>query len=671
MTKDAEKKRPEGDPEEPLEQGAAGPARADEAFSTWAQVFQHAGWGLAVTDSEDQTLRVMNPAFALMYGYDVEELQGMSLAELFSPQSRPSLARHIHEVNERGRLIFESQHLRRDGTVFPVLVNMTAVKDDQGNVLYHVNNIQDISRQKRTEEELQRMAVQAEKHERKAKLAQKEAETASQAKGEFLANMSHEIRTPMNSIIGLTELVLDMELEPEPREYLGLVKYSAHNLLKLLNDILDLSKVEAGKLDIELINFNLRQSMALTMNIQAQAAHSKGLELAYHIHPEVPSALLGDPGRLRQITTNLLNNAIKFTDQGEVVLRVTVESQKENEVILHFSVSDTGIGIPMQKQEAVFSAFIQANGSTTRQYGGTGLGLTISKRLVEMMGGRIWVESEEGQGSTFHFTARFGLGHGYAEPVPMDLAALKNLRVLVVDDNAASRNILKETLAGWGMESEAASDTLKAIAALKQGHQRRHSFALILVDAHMPGMDGFELVEQIKQVPELAEAKIIMLTSVGQRGDATRCRKLGITAYLSKPLEPKDLQQAIQTVLSRPETITDTLPLITLHSLREGRRYLRILLAEDDPASQTLFQRLLRKRGHMVVTAGHGREVLDAIEKEAFDLLLMDIQMPVMNGLEAAAAIRRNEQGLGRRLPIIAVTGYDTESDRARLFEAG
>ncbi|MBW2091099.1 MAG: response regulator [Deltaproteobacteria bacterium] len=634
-------------------------------------IFQQAGWGLAIASPENGHLLEMNPAFAELYGQEIDKLRGKTLLELFAPQDRLALARHVKMADENNQHSFEAKHLHKDGTVFPVFMTMTAVKNENGNVLYHVINILDISRQKRMENELRQMALEAEKLERTAKLAQKEAEKASEVKSTFLANMGHEIRTPMNSIIGLIELILDTKLEPEQRKHLNLVKDSAQNLLKLLNDILDFSKVEAGKLDIELIDFDLRESMALTMNAQAQSADRKGLELAYHIHPEVPSALKGDPGRLRQVITNLLDNAIKFTDQGEVILNVVVDSQEENAIVLKFSLSDTGIGISPDKQEAIFSSFTQADGAITRQYGGAGLGLTISKKLVEMMDGRIWVESEENKGSTFHFTARFGLGQGYTESVPEDLTLLKGLRVLVVDDNTASREILNKTLTAWDMEPVEADDTTSAVEALQKAWQARKPFAFILVDAHMPGMDGFELVRQIKRHPNLADVKIIMLTSFGQRGDATRCRELGVTAYLNKPLSQKDLRGAIHTVLGRTEAQAGPSPLITLHSLREGRRYLRILLAEDDPANQVLFEGLLKKRGHRVVTVSNGQEVIKALNRERFDLILMDLQMPVMGGLDTAKAIRKNEDNTGTRVPIIAITGHKMKADKKHLFEIG
>ncbi len=608
-----------------------------------------------------------NRAALRLLGYsDVSELLGRNMHDLthhtHSDGSHyPASECPVSETLHTGEARHSDAEItwRSDGTSFPAEYWSYPIERN-GQIVGAVVTIIDITARRTAQ---------------KAMLAAKEAaESANRAKSEFLANMSHEIRTPMNGIIGMTELALDTPLNQEQKEYLQLVRSSADSLLRVINDVLDFSKIEAGRLDLDQTDFDLPEVVHQTLKTLAARAHKKGLELSSRIAPDVPQMLSGDPDRVRQILVNLVGNAIKFTHQGSILVDVGREtsSPEADPFRLHFLVRDTGIGIPVEKQQVIFEAFSQVDGSTTRQYGGTGLGLTITKRLIEMMGGKVWVESQLGEGSTFHFNLKLAPPQKTGSERNLRRTELESLHVLIVDDNETNRMILDEMLKNWRMVPTLADGGEAALMAMRWARDQGNSFPLVLLDGHMPGMDGFEVARRIKADPSLAGVTIMMLTSDRQAGDAARCRELGIKVYLVKPIGESDLLDGILNALGTQilESVSTVVPDKGIKAMRP----MRLLLAEDNAVNAQLARILLRKWGHEVVLTTNGREALDLLEAagfKGFDAVLMDVQMPEMDGMEATAAIRARERTLGTHLPIIGVTAHAMKGDRERCLEGG
>jgi two-component system sensor histidine kinase/response regulator len=626
-------------------------------------------------DSSSRFLRI-NRALAEQFGLaDPLDAVGRSDKDFFTEEHARQALEDEQGIIRTGKTLvdLEEKETWPDGRETWVSSTKGPLLDRQGRVMGTFGMSRDITERKRAQQELAK--------------AKEAAEAANRAKSEFLANMSHEIRTPMNGIIGMTELALDTRLTSEQRDYLTMVKSSADALLEVINDILDFSKIEARRLELEHVEFNLRDVLSDTVRALAVRAHSKGLELACHIPPEAPECVSGDPGRLRQIIVNLVGNAIKFTEQGEIV--VDVEPLAEDSAAgrpqqathsegasdhagpcLHFSVRDTGCGIPQHHQARIFEAFAQADGSTTRKHGGTGLGLAISGQLVQLMGGRIWVESEVDQGSTFHFVVRFGTASNQVAAVPTRPVDVHGLPVLVVDDHAINRRILEEMLRNWQMKPTLARGGKEALRLLEEARGREESFSLVLLDAHMPEMDGFQFAEYLLHHPHLTEARCIMLTSAGRPGDVSRSRELGISAYLLKPIKQSELLSTILGVLGgegKDPRVEDRDGL----DVESGEGRLRVLVAEDNLVNQKLVIRLLEKQGHRAIVANNGREALQALEQGPVDLVLMDVSMPEMDGFEATAIIRKQEALRGGHVPILAMTAHAMQGDREKCLAAG
>lgn len=605
-----------------------------------------------------------SPRWKSMIGYMDNELPNTfaTFESHLHPEDHDRVMKHIEEYLGQRRTstyTVEFRFRHKDGSYRWILARGMALWDTKGKAYRMSGSHTDISKQK---EALTQLA----KSEEQLMLAKRAAEMANRAKSEFLANMSHEIRTPMNGILGLTELLLNMQLSPEQRSYESLVRQSAESLLTILNDILDFSKIEAGKLDLDEHEFQLRDALGDTLQSLGVRAAEKDIEIACHIETKVPDLLIGDLTRLRQIMINLVGNAIKFTHHGEVVVEVKAISATKQHAELQFSVRDTGIGIPPEKHEAIFEAFTQAENSTTRRYGGTGLGLTICRQLVELMQGRIWVESQTGQGSTFYFTARFALGKKPRSSTLRIPKFLRGMPVLVVDDNATNRRIMEEMLKLWHMKPVLASCGREGLEILAAG--KHAPIQLILLDVMMPEMDGPEFARQLYQRYGENMPKIIILSSAGHLMQLAETSRTGVQRVLTKPVKQSDLLNAILRVFGPASAEDDD----GVHGRSLGPvRSLRLLLAEDGRVNQLVATKLLQDRGHHVTLANNGREVLEILEKEEFDAVLMDIQMPEMNGFEATAQIREKEREGITHLPIIAMTANAMQGDRERCLAAG
>jgi len=623
---------------------------------------------------QDGVIRFANRAVSrLVGGSSPAELLGRPVATLLAPEIREEVRARV-EARLRGEPLpatIELEALRLDGSRGWIAATATVL--EWGGAPAMRVAIIDITERHALLDEIQKARVEAEAARAAAEAASLAAQQASRAKSDFLAAMSHEIRTPMNGVLGMTSLLMDTELTPEQRQYAETVRLSGEALLVIINDILDFSKIEAGKLELDPAPFALRDMLGETLKRLSPLAHGKDVELVYDVSAGVPEDVVGDRGRLGQIVLNLVGNAIKFTERGEVAVLVGEEEATGDVVMLHLTVRDTGIGIPPEKQQLIFQAFDQADSSTTRRYGGSGLGLAISRRLAELMGGRMWVESEVGTGSTFHLVlplARAAVP--MTPPVTASRQSLQGLPVLVVDDNAINRQYLQGMLTSWGMKSAVAGSAATALAALEASRLRAEPCRLVLLDARMPDGDGFSVVERMRDDPSCADVSIILLASDLGGGDLRRCRELGISRHLVKPITPSELFDAVVEAVgagspSAPAAVTEVKPGST------RRRSLRVLVAEDNRVNQLVISRMLAQLSHTVVLCVDGQEAVAAVQDQRPDLVLMDVQMPVMDGFAATAAIRRREaeEPTRSRIPIVALTAFAVKGDRERCLAAG
>ena len=611
-------------------------------------------------DKESRFTRASD-SLAELFRVPVQELIGKTDADFFiAEQASKARADEMRIIESREPIIAQLECetvLGRETKWYSTA--KVPLLDQEQNVIGIVGISRDVTELKLSREKLQKALLMA--------------DGASRAKSEFVANMSHEIRTPMNGIIGIAELLSTTTLDADQREYVDMIQQSSDSLMSLLNDILDFSKIEAGKLELSSIPFNLSDSVGKTTQTLASNANEKGLELACRVSPKLPERLIGDPSRLRQIIVNLVSNAIKFTETGEVLVEVEAKTISDLKAVLHFSVSDTGIGILPEKQALIFEEFSQADSSTTREYGGTGLGLTISKQLVELMGGEIWIESEVNQGTTFHFTAEFGVAEEQPATSQFQLASLEGVSVLVVDDNATNRRIIGEMLKGWMLAPSEVNGGVAAITEIQRAAKAGTPYRLVLLDCMMPGMDGFSVAELITGNPVFKNPTIIMISSSAGLGDAEKCRNAGILHHMTKPVIKSELFDVIVDAMGQRQSKAKQVVELPL----APTKCLNVLLVEDDLINQHVAEGFLKQANHRVTIASTGRLALDIVEKRInqgqpmFDLILMDIQMPEMDGFRTTTLIREKEKQLGYRVPIIAMTAAAMKGDRERCLSAG
>ncbi len=636
-------------------------ALADLAFERVALGEREAQLAAIVDSSDDAIMAADLDGTALswnlgaerLYGYSAEEVVGRPVSVIVPPDRKDEFRNLFERVVQGERIIgHETVRQRKDGQLVEVSITVSPITNETGEIVGASAIGRDIHERKRLEAELE--------------AARDEAMEVSRLKSEFLATMSHEIRTPMNGVIGMTGLLLGTDLSPEQRDYAETARSSAEALLTVINDILDFSKIEAGRLDLEIIDFELRSVVEEVADLLADSAHDKGLELATVVPPDLPQVVGGDPGRLRQVLLNLASNAIKFTSEGEVLVRAKLADENQDDVVIRFEVTDTGIGIPAEAQARLFTSFTQADASTTRRYGGTGLGLAICKQLTELMGGDIGVESQVGEGSTFWFTVRFEK-RASASPPPTP-TALAGRRVLVVDDNATNRAILDQVLRAWDMEPTPAETPAEALDLMHAGVLRRQPFDMALLDFNMPGMDGLELARAIKADPVLCGTGLVLLTSSAQEGEAAAARRAGIEAHLTKPLRQWSLQRTLTTLVAITPAPADAKAVPA--GARNADGAARVLVVEDNPVNQKVAARMLERLGHHVDLAADGAEAVEALRRIPYDLVLMDVQMPVMDGYQATGAIRDLPEP-ARSTPIVAMTAGAMKGDEDKALAAG
>lgn len=668
--------------------------QVEKTLQTRNRAIEASSNGIVISDVRllDSPIIYINKAFEKITGYPITEIVGRPFLFLLDNEENRETKTELLNAMKAGRNCDINISLfRKDGRKVWVELNISPVFNPAGDLTHYVGIQSDITNQKKVEQELKqyaqdlertKMSLEDKANELASTVGQLEsaklkAEEATKAKSEFLANISHEIRTPLNGIIGMTDLVLDTELIPEQKEYLDTIKVSSESLLTIINDILDFSKIEAGKLELYNDKFSLRESIGETIRTLAIRAHQKGLELSYYVSADVPDLLIGDPGRLRQILMNLVGNSIKFTESGQIIIRVATRRKATDKIRLHFSVEDTGIGIPKDKQTLIFNAFDQVDSSNARHYGGTGLGLTISSKLISLMDGKFWVESpvekrsfnSDAPGSIFHFMANFGLvGEAELEKSSTQTRQLKNLPVLIVDDNPVNRDFLAEMLRSWEMRPLTAEDIPHAFISLKAELEEKNKTTIILLDADLPDKESSKFIQKVKSDPSLKDVVLILMVAQSKPEEAN---DLAPSIRLTKPVKPSELFSTISRVIESKDNGGGDTYHAGIKEETVFNRELKILLAEDNKVNQKLTSRMLEKNGHKVVIAENGLEAVQRMQEDSFDLILMDVQMPEMDGFSATRKIREMEKSSDKHIPIIALTAYAMKGDREKCLAAG